>query len=104
MDENGMLKSGVVIRHLILPGHLDNSKKVIDYVAERFKPGEVLFSLMRQYTPDFAPKDAPKHLLRRVTTFEYNTVANLADSLGFEGFLQGGAAASAAYTPDFGEK
>ena len=49
--ENGQLKSGVLIRHLVLPGELENTKAVIDWVAETFRPGEVLFSLMSQYTP-----------------------------------------------------
>ena len=49
--ENGQLRSGVLIRHLVLPGELENTKDVIDWVAETFRPGEVLFSLMSQYTP-----------------------------------------------------
>ena len=49
--ENGLLKRGVVIRHLVLPGHMDNTRRCIDWVAETFRPGEVLFSLMSQYTP-----------------------------------------------------
>ena len=44
LDENGLLKKGVVIRHLILPGMLENSKRVIDWVANNFKPGQVMFS------------------------------------------------------------
>ena len=51
LDENGILKSGVLIRHLILPENIENSMSVIDYVSENFKPGDVLFSLMSQYTP-----------------------------------------------------
>ena len=51
MDEDGLLQSGVLIRHLILPGHTDESRDVIDWVAESFPPGSVLFSLMSQYTP-----------------------------------------------------
>ena len=51
LDEDGLLQSGVLIRHLILPGHEDESRDVIDYVADSFPPGSVLFSLMSQYTP-----------------------------------------------------
>ena len=51
LDGNGMLQSGVLIRHLILPGHISESMDVIDYVADTFPPGTVLFSLMSQYTP-----------------------------------------------------
>ena len=49
--EDGLLKKGVIIRHLLLPGRLEEAKAVMDWVAERFQPGEVLFSLMSQYTP-----------------------------------------------------
>ena len=51
IDENDMLQSGVLIRHLILPGWTDNSIGCIDWVAEHFPMGGVLFSLMSQYTP-----------------------------------------------------
>lgn len=49
--EGGRLVSGVLIRHLILPGELENTRRVIDWVSGTFQPGEVLFSLMSQYTP-----------------------------------------------------
>ena len=49
--EDGLLKRGVVIRHLILPGQVNAAKEVMDWVGENFKRGEVLFSLMSQYTP-----------------------------------------------------
>ena len=51
LDSDGMLQSGLLIRHLILPGHTDESMDVIDYVADSFPRGSVLFSLMSQYTP-----------------------------------------------------
>ncbi len=51
MDESGLLVSGVLIRHLILPGEIENSMGAIDFVSESFPPGSVLFSLMSQYTP-----------------------------------------------------
>ena len=54
---DGLLVRGVLIRHLVLPGQLDNTRRVIDWVAETFRPGEVLFSLMSQYTPQ--PRSAP---------------------------------------------
>ena len=50
-DENGMLTRGMLIRHLILPSQGSNSKRVIDWISESFQPGDVLFSLMSQYTP-----------------------------------------------------
>ncbi len=51
LDADGMLLRGVLIRHLVLPGQLENTRRVIEWVAETFSPGEVLFSLMAQYTP-----------------------------------------------------
>ena len=62
--EDGMLKKGVIIRHLVLPGQLEAAKEVMDWVSEQFRPGEVLFSLMSQYIPcghaaDFAEIDRP---------------------------------------------
>ena len=51
LSEDGILQSGVLIRHLILPGRTEESRDVIDYVAESFPRGSVLFSLMSQYTP-----------------------------------------------------
>lgn len=51
LDDDGILLSGVLIRHLILPGQELNSMDVIDFIADKFEPGDVLFSLMSQYTP-----------------------------------------------------
>lgn len=51
LDDDGMLCSGVLIRHLILPRQGQNTKRVIDWVSEEFKPDDVMFSLMSQYTP-----------------------------------------------------
>ena len=59
-DEDGMLLSGVLIRHLVLPGQLENTRCVIDWVADAFPPGSVLFSLMSQYTPCSPPADLPE--------------------------------------------
>ena len=70
LDGNGMLQSGVLIRHLILPGHISESMDVIDYVADTFPPGTVLFSLMSQYTPMPGLKRFPE--LRRTVSAEEN--------------------------------
>ncbi len=103
-DEDGMLKSGIMVRHLVLPGCRADSIAVLDKIAEILPVGDVLLSLMRQYTPDFAPEDAPRNLHRRVTSFEYDSVMSHAQTLGFDGFFQGKDAASAAFTPDFAER
>ena len=70
LDGNGMLQSGVLIRHLILPGHSSESMDVIDYVADTFPPGTVLFSLMSQYTPMPGLERFPE--LRRTVSAEEN--------------------------------
>ena len=92
------LKKGVVIRHLILPGHVENSLKVLDWIGDTFRPGEVLVSLMRQYTPIpgmAAPLDRP------VTEEEYQAVLSWMYLNDLEGFTQEGSAADGAFIPDF---
>ncbi|MBR2509493.1 MAG: radical SAM protein [Lentisphaeria bacterium] len=101
IDDDGILISGVVIRHLILPGHLENSKKVIDYVARRFKSGEVLFSLMRQYTPCGKVAEFPE-LQRTLSDEEYEEVQDYLFESGIEdGFLQDSESASGDFIPSF---
>ena len=102
-EETGMLRSGVVIRHLILPGCVENSKKVIDFVARRFKPGEVFFSLMRQYLPCGKVSESSfPELNRRVTDEEYQEVEDHLFSSGIEdGFVQDAESASCDFIPHF---
>lgn len=97
--ENGLLKSGVLIRHLILPGEMENTRRVIDWVAGTFRPGEVLFSLMSQYTPQ--PGAAGK-LARRVTKAEYRAAAEYMVNCGItDGYTQERTSAREEYTPEF---
>ena len=97
--EDGLLKSGVVIRHLMLPGALANTKAVMDWVAEQFRPGDVLFSLMAQYTPQ---KNADELLARRVTKMEYRAALTYMENLGItDGYQQDAASAKSEYTPSF---
>ena len=101
LDENGLLKKGVVIRHLILPGMLDNSKRVIDWVANTFKPGQVMFSLMHQYVPCGRAAEYPE-INRKVTDEEYAEVeAYLMASTIEDGFVQEGEAACEDFIPCF---
>ena len=100
-DGEGILQRGVMIRHLVLPGQVQNSLKVLDYLAERFSPGEVLLSLMAQYVPSGAVKHTPP-FDRTVTREEYDAVVSWLEMLGdFDGFLQEPAAATEEYLPDF---
>ena len=89
---------GVIIRHLILPGFTDNSLKVLDWIGETFAPGEVLVSLMRQYTP---MPGMPAPLDRPITEEEYDSVLSWMFLNDLEGFTQEETAADTAFIPDF---
>ena len=100
-DGDGMLKRGVIIRHLILPGQVQNSLKVLDYIAEHFETGTVLLSLMAQYVPSGRVKHTPP-FDRAITEEEYQSVVDDLYMLGLtDGFLQERSAATAEYLPDF---
>lgn len=89
---------GTIIRHLILPGQVENSLKVLDWIGENFQPGEVLVSLMRQYTP---MGGLPAPYDRRITNEEYDAVLSWMFLNDLEGFTQEEAAADAGFIPDF---
>lgn len=98
---DGMLKKGVVIRHLVLPGQVQNSLKVLDYIADHFPRGSVLVSLMAQFVPSGRLKHTPP-FDRTVTREEYEAVVDWLYMLGLEdGFLQEPSAATDDYLPDF---
>ena len=98
--ENGLLKRGVIIRHLLLPGKLAEAKRVMDWVAETFQPGQVLFSLMSQYIPWGRAAEYPE-LNRRLRASEIRAAEGYMSDLGLEGFTQGAEAARADYIPPF---
>ena len=89
---------GTVIRHLILPGCVDNSLRVLDWIGENFAPGEVLVSLMRQYTP---MGRLPAPFDRKITDEEYDAVLSWMYLNDLEGFTQEAEAADTVYIPDF---
>ena len=97
--EDGLLKRGVLIRHLVLPGQLDNTRRCIDWVARTFRPGEVLFSLMSQYTPQ---PGAQGFLARPVRRSEYRAAVEYMRNCGItDGFIQERTSAREEYTPPF---
>ena len=97
--EDGLLTRGVVIRHLVLPGYLDNTRQVLDWIAETFGPGDVLVSLMSQYTPT---NNMTGRMARRVTAAEYRAAAAYMRNCGItDGFVQERTSAEEAYTPAF---
>ena len=92
------ITKGVIIRHLILPGCVDNSLGVLDWIGENFAPGQVLVSLMRQYTP-MGNLSAPFD--RRISQEEYEAVLSWMYLNNLEGFTQEAEAADAGFIPDF---
>ncbi len=99
MDE-GILKRGVLIRHMVLPGHRHESMKLLKRIWETF--GEAVgLSLMSQYTPMFRAEEYPE-INRRLTSFEYDSVVDYAYELGFRHcYVQERRAASEEYVPNF---
>ena len=101
-DSSGMMKKGIIVRHLVLPGQRKDSISCLRRLAEILPIEDIRLSLMSQYTPDFYKGD-DKNLLRRLTTFEYESVRTEALKLGFDGYMQAPSSASAEYTPEFSD-
>ncbi|WP_195282775.1 radical SAM protein [Harryflintia acetispora] len=100
-DDEDILQRGVVIRHLVLPGAVDNTLDVIDWVNETFAPGEVLFSLMSQYIPCGEAGRFPE-IDRTISEEEYRRVEDYLLCCSLEdGYLQQRSAASDCYIPPF---
>ena len=100
LDEEGILKKGVIIRHLILPGRLEQAKAVMDWVAETFPPHTVLFSLMSQYTP-WGDLSGHPEIDRKLRKGEIRAATEYMQNLDLPGFCQEGTSAQEEYTPPF---
>ena len=99
--EDEQMTRGVIIRHLVLPGCIDNSLGVLDWIAETFPKKDVLVSLMSQYVPMGRAKNMPP-LDRRITQEEYDAVLSYLYLLELDnGYTQDFSAATAEYIPDF---
>ena len=99
INDKGMLEKGVVVRVLILPGHVDDSKKIIEYLYKTYG-NDIFISIMNQYTPVWKCKYS--NLNRKVTEDEYNEVVNYAIDLGVvNAFVQEGEAADDSFIPKF---
>ncbi|MCC8122273.1 MAG: 4Fe-4S cluster-binding domain-containing protein [Oscillospiraceae bacterium] len=96
----GLLRRGVVIRHLLLPGQLVGAKAVMDWVAETFPRGTILFSLMSQYTPWAQAAEYPP-LGRAVRGSEVRAATDYMRQLGLEGFVQERTSGDACFIPPF---
>lgn len=98
--KNSLLVSGLVVRVLVLPGHVDDSKKIIKYLYDTYKDN-IIISIMNQYTPVCKIDDFP-NLNRKLTDEEYDEVIDYACSLGIENaFVQEGETQSESFIPDF---
>lgn len=99
--EDDEMKRGVLVRHLVLPGCVDNSLGVLDWVAEHFRSGDILFSLMSQYVPMGRVAEMPP-FDQRITELEYDSVLSYMMLLGIEdGYTQDFSSAERGYTPSF---
>lgn len=97
-----LLRRGVILRHLVLPGYRKDSMAVLSHLAKALPRDSFLISVMSQYTPEFATDCEDKNLRRRLTRFEYESVTEHAASLGLDGFAQDLTSATSRFTPDFG--
>lgn len=96
-----LLKKGVMIRHMVLPGQKEDSKRLLLWMKEHLPDKEYLISLMSQYTPFYRSSDFPE-IHRRITSYEYNQVLDFAVSLGLtDGYMQKKSSAKEEYTPPF---
>lgn len=99
-NENGIMKKGVIVRHLLLPGLLNDSKKILEYLYKTYKD-KIYISIMNQYTPLPHVSVYPE-LDRKVTDEEYNEIINYAIDLGItNGFIQEGETCDVSFIPDF---
>lgn len=99
IDEDGMMKKGVIVRHLILPSHTKNSLGVLDIIKRSYDK-QVLVSLMCQYVPVNKAHDFPK-INRTITRREYDKVKSELYALGLDGFTQDLTSASTDFIPDW---
>lgn len=99
-DENGLIKRGIIIRHLVLPNHIDNSKKVLDWIKENM-PKDIYVSLMAQYFPTYKAKNIDD-LNRKLTNEEFEEIKNYLAKLDIHnGYFQEIGEHEEEYVPDF---
>ena len=97
--KDDLMKKGLIVRVLILPGHIDDAKKIIEYLYNKYNDN-IFISIMNQYTP--MKKFEYKNLNRKITTFEYDEVVNYAYELGVRNaFIQEGETADSSFIPKF---
>ena len=101
-DNNGIIKSGLIVRHLVLPGHIEDSKKIIKYLYDTYKDN-IYISIMNQYTP--LRKLKVDNLNRKLTDKEYDEVIDYAYDIGVRNaFIQEGETQSDSFIPIFSDE
>ena len=99
-DEKGIIKKGVIIRHLVLPGHIQNSKNILKWLKNNVDK-EIYISVMAQYFPTYKAKE-DKYLNRKLTNREYTEIENYLYMLNIEnGYMQDLGKHEEEYVPDF---
>lgn len=99
--KNGLMQRGVIVRHLVLPSHRQDSIKILKFLKENFGTDKFILSLMAQYFPPVNLADSPE-INRKITSFEYNSVVNYAFDLGFDNaYIQDRSSAKDSFVPDF---
>lgn len=101
-DENGIIKKGVIIRHLVLPNHIQNSKKVLKWIKENI-PKNVMVSIMAQYFPTYKAMET-EELNRKLTLKEYKEIEKYVFELDLEGYMQDLEENEEQYVPQFEKK
>lgn len=100
-DSEGHMKSGVLIRHLVLPGMYRDSMEILDKLSEKYDTSGLYISIMRQYFPTYKAYEYPE-ISRKLTTLEYDKVIKHAENLGItNGYTQEKSSAREEYVPDF---
>lgn len=99
-DENGLIKKGVIIRHLVLPNHIQNTKNILKWISDNM-PNDIYVSVMAQYFPTYKAKDDDL-INRKLNKKEYNEVLNYLYSLDLEnGYIQELGSHEEEYVPNF---
>ena len=101
-DENGIIKSGVIIRHLVLPNHIQNSKMVLKWIKENM-PEDTVVSVMAQYFPTYKAIET-KDINRKLTQEEYNEIEQYVFDLNLNGYIQDLEENEEQYVPQFEKK
>ena len=99
INNNDLMEKGVIVRHLVMPGNIEDSKRIIQYLYERYGD-KIILSIMNQYTP--VRRLEYRELNRKVTEEEYDEVINYAYDLGIRNaFIQEGDTQEESFIPDF---